>query len=320
MRKISLALLLATFWLFAACSAPTTPAPTASLDLPKDTATLQPSPLPTSAPTVTETMAPSPSPFIPTETATPAPAPVQALPASPLIPEGKIALLHPQAPDFVFVVDPALWQVDQPLDTPFHFLKHISISDCRIDLMPPMDPEQPWRIYSFILGRRSWMIYDYRQNAFYWQAQMVLNLGNYQDSTCRLDQLAVLTQLLSWEEYAGAPTSTPVSQPTPRPPLPKFSCPGAQHPRLRIGDLAVVTADALWLRTAPNQDEDKKISLFYQYMPVSIEVQEGPVCTAGYIYWKVKVTEVKIGGKTTLGWLAESHGDEYYLQVWNLGW
>jgi len=62
--------------------------------------------------------------------------------------------------------------------------------------MPPMHPEQPWRIDSFILGRRNWMIYDYRQSAFYWQAQMVLNLGNYQASNCRRDQLTVLTVLI----------------------------------------------------------------------------------------------------------------------------
>jgi hypothetical protein len=32
------------------------------------------------------------------------------------------------------------------------------------------------------------------------------------------------------------------------------------------------------------------------------------------------VTEVKVGGKTTIGWLAESHADSYYLQVWAMGW
>jgi hypothetical protein len=32
------------------------------------------------------------------------------------------------------------------------------------------------------------------------------------------------------------------------------------------------------------------------------------------------VTEVKEGGAVVTGWLAESHGSEYYLAVWNLGW
>jgi hypothetical protein len=321
MRHLSLALLLISVWLMSACSAPTALAPTASPEPPTATVTLPLSPTATATiATLTDTPAPSPTPLIPTETAAPAIELVQVLPSAALIPQGKVALLHPQAQDFVFVVDPSLWQVDQPPDAPYHFLKHTAFDGCRIDIMPPIDPEQPWRIYSFILGRRNWMIYDYRQYAFYWQQQMVLNLGNYQDSHCRSDQLAVLSGLLSWEEYGGAPTSTPIYQPTPRPTLPKFSCPGAQPPRLRIGDLAVVTADALWLRSAPDQDETKKLKLYYQYMPVSIEIQQGPVCANGYVYWKVKVTEVKAGGESSEGWLAESHGDEYYLQVWNLGW
>jgi len=237
-----------------------------------------------------------------------------------MVPAKQIALLHPEAPGYVFVVDPALWQVDSQPDNPFSFLRHTQIPGCRIDIIQPNSPPQPGRIYTFILGRRNWLVYDYRQHAYLGQPQMVLDLQDYLDTGCRHDQLALLAAVLSWDEYNGAPTSTQVYQPTPRPPLAKFTCPGAPDPRLRVGDQAIITADALWLRAEPNQDEAKKMVLYPQFAPVTIDVLDGPACTAGYAYWKVRVTEVKEGGAVVTGWLAESHGSEYYLAVWNLGW
>jgi hypothetical protein len=320
MKKLTSSGLVIAMLILSACSAPVSPNPTASsipptsevtfTALPSLTYTLLPTQTPPPAVTVTQTLPPP-------ATDTPTPASVQELPPAPVVPAKRMALAHPKAPDVVFVIDPNLWQVDQP---PFLFLRHTQIPDCRIDIAPPMDPALPWRIYSFILGRRNWMVYDYRQTAFFWQPQLILNLINYLDNDCRRDQLAVLTALLSWEEYAGAPTSTPVSLPTLRPPLARFDCPGAQPPRLRVGDQAIITADALWLRSEASHDEQKKLTLYYQFAPVTIDILEGPVCSSGYVYWKAKVSQVSIGGKTTTGWLVESHGGEYYLSVWYLGW
>jgi len=295
-------------------------APTPSETAPSETSvaatdTLTPTSTPLLAiiPSATHTL-------LPTDAPTPAPASVEELPPSALAPAGRIALLHPEAPDYVFIIDPALWQVDQQPGNSLSFLRHTQIQDCRIDIVQPSSPDQPGRIYSFILGRRNWLVYDYRVHAYLGQPQMVLDLQNYLDTGCRRDQLAVLAAVLSWDEYNGAPTSTQVYPPTPRPPLAEFTCPGASVPRLRTGDQAIITADALWLRAEPNQDEAKKMTLYPQFAPVTIDVLEGPTCHAEYIYWKVRVTEVKEGGSTITGWLAESHGSDYYLAPWNLGW
>ena len=84
-----------------------------------------------------------------------------------------------------------------------------------------------------------------------------------------------------------------------------------------MATLVGVIADTVWLMTAPLQDEKGRITGYYQHDPAYIRVTDGPVCKDGYVYWKVTVTQTDKQNADT-GWLAESHGDEYYLEPW--GW
>jgi len=169
------------------------------------------------------------------------------------------------------------------------------------------------------IGKRNWGVNDYKNGAIFWQSDIGLNLYGFTNLNCRRDQEVVLTAMLTRSEYAGGPTITEVPTATPRPPIPGFDCPGALPPRLRVGDVVSVIADTVWLMTAPLQDEKGRITGYYKYDPALIQVSDGPVCKDGYVYWNVTVRQT---GKSTpdTGWLAESDGDEYYLEPYYQGW
>ena len=110
--------------------------------------------LPTATPGSTPNPTPSPTAVKPTASLTPttiptAPAlvrvvaipesenPVVEMPNSTVVPPGLAALNHPEAAKYIFLVDPAQWQIDQV--GRWDFLAHKTLPGCRLDIVPPWD-------------------------------------------------------------------------------------------------------------------------------------------------------------------------------------
>ena len=87
-----------------------------------------------------------------------------------------------------------------------------------------------------------------------------------------------------------------------------------------MGDRLVITAGFLWLRDEARVDETTEIKLYQQYAPVEITVTAGPECAEGFVFWEVQLIESGEGGETYTGWMAEAGADEYFLDIWYLGW
>jgi hypothetical protein len=266
-----------------------------------------------------QTLPPTSTPILPTATEIP-PTATPTTWATVVIPTNTITLTQPAAPGFVFLVDPNLWTEDRTTGDPKQFLAHKDYEDCRVDIASILGNPTPLRYYPRQLGARYWLVSEYAQNAIYQIPDLALNLTGFLDENCFADQETVLEDVITLSAYRGGPPSTPVPTPTRRPPMTDFDCQGALPPRLSIGDNALVTAGFLWLRTDPRVAQSTEIRIFQQYAPVTIKVTAGPQCVKPYVYWQVEVTDTFGTPQIYTGWMAESDGNEYLLDVWYLGW
>ena len=146
-----------------------------------------------------------------------------------------------------------------------------------------------------------------------------LELSITEDEDCTAAQETVLEELLTQEEYDGAPVSEAATRPTQRPTEEGFACQGTLPPRLAVGDRVFITAGFLWLRSEARVDESTEVKLYQQYAPIDITVTSGPVCADDFVFWEVTVVEPGEEGETFTGWMAEAGADLYYLDIWWTG-
>jgi hypothetical protein len=268
----------------------------------------QPTPLPPSA---TPTQAPSRT---PSPTISPTPGPTIA------VPEGVEVVQHAAAPGYVFVFDPEEWQVENAEDPATNFLVNQNIRDCTVNIAPEESPGELLQYYPRIIGRQGWLVEGYEETTFYIHEDLKLELSTPEDDDCILAQAIILADVLTEDEFNGAPARTPAVQPTERPTPEGFTCEGALPSRLRVGDRVLIVAGTLWLRSEPRVDEETEIRFFQQYTPVEIILTGGPECADESIFWEVSVSELAEGGQTFTGWMAENNTDLYFLDIWYLGW
>jgi hypothetical protein len=266
-----------------------------------------------------QTLPPTSTPVPPTATEIP-PTATPTTWATVVIPTDTITLTQAAAPGYVFIVDPNRWTEDRTTGDPNEFLAHKNLKDCRVDIAPTQGNPTPLRDYPRQLGTRYWLVSEYTQTAIYQLPDLALNLSGFLDENCFTDQEKILEDVITRSAYFGGPPSTPVPTPTRRPPMANFDCQGALPPRLNVGDNALITAGFLWLRTDPRVAQSTEIRIFQQYAPVTIKITSGPQCVKPYVYWEVEVNDVTGTPQTFTGWMAESDGKEYFLDVWYLGW
>jgi len=308
----------------AACRPDTTPSPTSipttqsaqftvaaleteNADLSTQIAELSESTL--EPPTATQAATKSPTP-----SATDTPGPTLS------IREGVTTTAHIEAPGYVFVFDPEVWVVESTETQSEDFLVHTEIRNCTINLAPEAAPGELLQYYPRILGRQGWLVEGYENITYYTHKDLKLDLSVSEDEDCILAQVTVLADVITEAEFNGAPARTPAVQPTQRSKPQDFTCDDALPSRLQVGDRALIIAGTLWLRSEPLIDEETEIRFFQQYTPVEIQVMDGPVCVEDSVFWEVTVTEIIEGGQTYTGWMAESSGEIYFLDIWYLGW
>jgi len=276
------------------------------------TALARPTGTHTPLPTLPPTQTPVPPSATPRFSATPT-QPVIRVTARP----GLELYSHPDIPDYVFQIDPALWAPDPGSAD----LVHQAIAGCRIEAAPGRGLGPPERLFWQDFGRFRWEILDYgtwayarpivgagladNQNSF-------LVLQDYHRATCRGDQEDVLANLMTQSEAEGWIDYARYQSPTPRPALEGLDCPNTPPARLRVGDDVSIVTDGLWLRSEPRADNSTKVRQFLRYPPYRVRVIGGPVCET-YVYWQVEVSAFGEEGETLQGWLAEGDPREYYL-------
>jgi len=109
-------------------------------------------------------------------------------------------------------------------------------------------------------------------------------------------------------EASDSPTPYPSSTPTPEPRPTWFPCAGTYPSRLNVGDRAFVSTDPpLPNRVRTNPDPESTIN-GYLDVAEKIEILEGPVCSATWIWWRVRSLE-----KNLSGWTAEGDAENYWL-------
>jgi hypothetical protein len=227
---------------------------------------------------------------------------------------------NPDVAQYVFQIDPALWQKDPGGET--SNLVHQSLSDCRIEAVPGHGLGPPERLTWEDHGRFRWEVMDYGKHAFVFPILggglngadgSFLDLVGYNQPGCRSDQMDVLDHLMTSDEAGGAAVYAPFASPTPRPALEGYDCPNTVAARLRVGDEIQVVTDGLWLRSAPQADEGSKVRKYSRGAPQSMRVIGGPQC-GKYTYWQVEISDFGEGNATTTqGWFAEGDASEYYL-------
>ena len=226
--------------------------------------------------------------------------------------------LHPAIQDYVFQIDPAVWESD-PQGT--SNLVHQTIADCSINSVLGSGLGPPQRFFWQDLGRFRYEMMDYGAWAYAVpvqgsglndQGNSFLRLQGYNLTACRTAQEKILKNLMSRSEAAGGYEFTPYSSPTPRPALEGFDCPLSPPARLRVGDQVSVITNGLWLRSEPRADKSTELRQFLRFPPVMIRIVGGPVCEK-YVYWQVDVSTFGEASVTTRGWLAEGDAQEYYL-------
>jgi len=257
---------------------------------------------------------------IPTDTRTPTPRATDTPGPTISVPEGVSTTTHLEAPGYVFVYDPEVWVVESAETQSDDFLAHIEISNCTINLAPETPPGELIQYYPRIIGRQGWLVEGYEEITYYTHKDLKLDLSVSEDEDCILAQVTVLAELMTEDEFNGAPARTPAVQPTQRSTPQDFTCDDALPSRLQVGDRALIIAGTLWLRSEPLIDEETEIRFFQQYTPVEIQVTDGPVCVEDSVFWEVTVIEIIEGGQTYTGWMAESSGEIYFLDIWYLGW
>ena len=271
-------------------------------------ATPPPPPTSTSKPIATATLSASP---------TYTPYPQQTI----TLPTGVLTASHPEAPGYIFLINPEIWTVEKLPNDPYKFLNNKEITDCRIDITPPETDDPILRLSLEEEGRLQWITRQYETYVSYQRPDLSIDLSNFDIEDCNAAQKEVLRSVLTIDEYMGAPTITPIPAPTDRPPLAGFTCPDTLPTRIRVGDQAVIVAEFLWLRKEPDpENPGAEIRLYPQNGPITIRVVGGPKCISPFIYWEVEVTELGEEGEFFDGWMAESDGEDYFLDVWNTSW
>ena len=276
-------------------------------------ASLTPTPSPSPAPSIT----PTPT-IVPTGTPTLDPNSLSSLQVT--AQPGLELYLHPDIPDYIFQIDPALWQKDPSGSTSNLF--HTSIDNCQILSVPGHGLGAPERQLWEDYGRFRWEIMDYGSWAYVvpvlgsgvTNESSFLQLNGYDQSKCRSAEEGILSDLMTRSEALGAVPMALFQSPTPRPPLDNFSCPDTPDTRLRVGDTVAVITNGLWLRSEPRVDDSTQIRKLLRYVPYLIQITGGPVCEQ-YVYWQVDVSTFGEGSETIQGWLAEGDLEEYYLMT-----
>ncbi len=273
--------------------------------------------------------------------ATPLPPPTSTLPvltpttkptrplaqATITLPENYSGVEHPdtsQVP-YVFTFDEKIWYwapitpwENGPLILNFALATD---SNCTIETVPPRGIGSSSRLYFQQFGSRNWLVYEYSlDSALVQHQELFLDLRGRMDVDCRRAQDKFLAGVLHASEYYSGPTVTPYVTPTLRPGLEGFDCPGALPVTLRVGDIAQIIANSVWLRSEPRREEATQIKQYLQYASDAIIIEEGPVCVGGYVYWQVNAQESGEGGQSVAGWMAESNRTEYFLRVFDSGW
>jgi hypothetical protein len=87
-----------------------------------------------------------------------------------------------------------------------------------------------------------------------------------------------------------------------------LNCPGALTPRVRVGDLVVVTSDPDPVRARADASADAEIVTLL-YRDYAMPITGGPVCDSGILWWEVELRE----GQTA--WVAEGVDGEYFIDV-----
>ena len=262
---------------------------------------------------------PTPTPTIevipsPTSTSTPTPGPTVS------VSEDMETANHEAAPGYVFVFDPEMWTLGSTTAAAESFLIYNEVEDCTINIAPGTAPGDLLRYYPQIIDLGSWLVEGYEESDFYVHKDLRLELPISEDDDCILARETVLADVLTQDEFDGAPLSSIAVRPTQRPTPEDFVCEGTQPTRLAVGDRLVITAGFLWLRDEARVDETTEIKLYQQYAPVEITVTAGPECAEGFVFWEVQLIESGEGGETYTGWMAEAGADEYFLDIWYLGW
>lgn len=263
---------------------------------------------------------PSSTPTLRPPTETPTLTPTVSALITVAAPQNTITATHAAAPGYVFYIDPEEWTVDNLAAISPRFLVHQDLTDCRIDIVPAQTEETPTRLYPQIIGRRSWLVSEYPNRRRYAQLDLGVEMRGFDNEACRAYQQIVLEDVLTTQEAVGGLVVSPLLTPTPRPAISGFTCPGSLPVRLRPGDRALLTAEFLWLRKEPRQLSATEVRLFPQYAPVQIEVTSGPTCFPPYVYWEVRISGFTADSEVFTGWMAESDGADYFLDVWWLGW
>lgn len=84
-------------------------------------------------------------------------------------------------------------------------------------------------------------------------------------------------------------------------------CPGALPSRLNVGDKAVVITEPDPLRARAEPPDGEIVELLYA--GYALDIVGGPICDDGILWW-----EVELRGDQR-GWIAESVGEEYFVEV-----
>ena len=237
------------------------------------------------------------------------------------IPSDMITATHPKIPDYIFVVDPQVWKIQNLSIETFRFLENNVIDNCQINIKDPDNLDIPIKIYSDKENRLPWIVQQYEDYVIFERPDLSLELVGFEQEDCFPFQKQVLSQTYQMNEYLGAPTITPAPTLTERPPLTGFTCPDTLPTRLRVGDNTKIVAELLWLRKEPNpENTSAEIRLYPQYAPVTIRITGGPKCISPFIYWEVEVIEPGEDAEQYNGWMAESDGENYFLEIWNPDW
>ena len=85
------------------------------------------------------------------------------------------------------------------------------------------------------------------------------------------------------------------------------SCPGSLPTRLNVGDTAIVISDPDPLRARQSPPSGEIVELLYR--DYSLPVVGGPVCANDLLWWEVELRDQR------RVWIAESVGDEYFVDV-----
>jgi hypothetical protein len=237
-----------------------------------------------------------------------------------IIPGNSITATHPKAGDYIFIIDPEIWTIQDQSNDSFQFLENKNIEECSISITNPEVINNPNKIYKSNDYRLQWIIEDYENYSRFKRPDISLDLIGNNIEDCGSVQKSIIQKILKRDEYLGGPTITPIPTITERPPLSGFTCPDTLTTRLRLGDYATISTDFLWLRKEPNPDNiSAEIRLYPQYAPVTIRIIGGPKCISPFIYWEVEIIESGEEAEIYTGWMAESDGENYFLEFWNPG-